>query len=192
MRSFHRVFVSKWAAVRAILSAAWLLPAATLLGAEPASRYGSYQDDVAFLKKHTAVVELTDDSGKARVAVCPAWQGRVMTSTCAGTSGPSFGWLNRSFIEAGKNDLVFNNYGGEDRFWLSPEAGQFALFFQPGAEQKVANWFTPPGLNEGSFEPATPTEPGLLLKHQLKLTNASNTEIELKVERGIRRLELAQ
>jgi hypothetical protein len=169
-----------------------LAPTARLQAAEPASRYGRYQDDVEFLKKHTAVVELADESGQARVAICPAWQGRVMTSTCTGPGGASFGWLNREFIAAGKQDLVFNNYGGEDRFWLSPEAGQFALFFKPGAEQKVANWFTPPGLNEGSFEPATPTEPGLLLKHHLQLTNASNTKMELDVERGIRRLELAQ
>lgn len=170
--------------------AACLTPALTA-AAEP-SRYGTYQSDIDFLKKHTAVIELADDSGKARVAICPAYQGRVMTSTCTGPSGPSFGWLNREFIESGKQDDVFNNYGGEDRFWLAPEAGQFALFFKPGAEQKVANWFTPPGLNVGAFDAATPTEPGLLLKHRLKVTNASNTQFDLDVERGIRRLELPQ
>jgi len=173
------------------LAAAWLSPVSSR-AAEPASRYGSYQSDVDFLKKHTAVIELADDSGKARVAICPAYQGRVMTSTCTGPGGPSFGWLNRDFIESGKQDDVFNNYGGEDRFWLAPEAGQFALFFKPGAEQKVANWYTQPGLNEGAFAAATPTEPGLLLGHHLKLTNASNTQFELDVERGIRRLEMPQ
>ncbi|MBX9787332.1 MAG: hypothetical protein K2Y37_00320 [Pirellulales bacterium] len=166
--------------------------ASSLHAAEPAQRYGRYRDDLEFLKKHTTVMELADESGQARVAICPAWQGRVMTSTCQGPAGPSFGWLNRDFIAAGKHDPVFNNYGGEDRFWLSPEAGQFALFFKPGAEQKVANWYTPAGLNEGAFEPASPTEPGLLFKRTLKLTNASNTEMELEVERGVRRLELAQ
>lgn len=179
------------ASILLFAAAACLFPALSP-AAEPNNRYGSYQGDVDFLKKHTAVIELSDDSGKARVAICPAYQGRVMTSTCTGSSGPSFGWLNRDFIESGKPDDVFNNYGGEDRFWLAPEAGQFALFFKPGAEQKVANWYTPPGLNEGTFAAATPTEPGLLLKHQLKLTNASNTQFELDVERGIRRLELPQ
>jgi hypothetical protein len=179
------------AALQTCLALAACLTPALTAAAEP-SRYGTYQSDIDFLKKHTAVIELADDSGKARVAICPALQGRVMTSTCTGPSGPSFGWLNRDFIESGKQDDVFNNYGGEDRFWLSPEAGQFALFFKPGAEQKVANWFTPPGLNVGAFDAATPTEPGLLLKHRLKVTNASNTQFDLDVERGIRRLELPQ
>ena len=179
------------ASILLFAAAACLFPALSP-ATEPNNRYGSYQGDVDFLKQHTAVIELADDSGKARVAICPAYQGRVMTSTCTGPSGPSFGWLNREFIESGKQDDVFNNYGGEDRFWLAPEAGQFALFFNPGAEQKVANWYTQPGLNEGAFEAATPTEPGLLLKHQLKLMNASNTQFELDVERGIRRLELPQ
>ena len=37
----------------------------------------NYAETVAFLGKHTKVVELTD--GDAQVAICPAWQGRVMT-----------------------------------------------------------------------------------------------------------------
>lgn len=180
------------AALLSCLALASICLAPALSRAAEPSRYGTYQSDVDFLKKHTAVIELADDSGKARVAICPAYQGRVMTSTCTGPSGPSFGWINREFIESGKQDDVFNNYGGEDRFWLAPEAGQFALFFKPGAEQKVANWFTPPGLNVGAFDAATPTEPGLLLKHRLKVTNASNTPFDLDVERGICRLELPQ
>ena len=68
------------------------------------------------------------------MAVCPEWQGRVMTSTCGGLDGPSFGFVNREFIEAGKLDPHFNNYGGEDRLWLSPEGGQFSLWFKPGVE----------------------------------------------------------
>ena len=74
---------------------------------------------------------MTDDAG-ARVAIAPEWQGRVMTSTCAGLEGPSFGFVNRDFIEAGKTDPHFNNYGAEDRLWLSPEGGQFSLLFKPG------------------------------------------------------------
>jgi hypothetical protein len=91
----------------------------------------TYQSDFNFLTEHTRVIELTNESG-ARVAVTPEWQERVMTSTLPNSDGPGFGWLNRLFIAARKDDPKFNNYGGEDRFWLGPEAGQFGLWFRPG------------------------------------------------------------
>ena len=41
------------------------------------------------------VVVLGEAPG-ARVAVVPAWQGRVMTSTVGGLAPPSYGWINRA------------------------------------------------------------------------------------------------
>ena len=111
----------------------------------------SYGETRNFLNKHTNIVELTDNAG-ARVAIAPAWQGRVMTSTCGGLDGPSFGFVNRDFIEAGQPDPHFNNYGAEERVWLCPEGGQFSLWFKPGAKQVIENWYTPPALNEGPWK----------------------------------------
>ena len=85
------------------------------------------------------------------VTVCPDYQGRIMTSTCAGPNGASLGWVNYDFITAGKHSPAFNNFGGEDRFWLGPEGGQFGLFFQMEMKQIVQNWYTPPELNTGTF-----------------------------------------
>ena len=110
----------------------------------------SYAEAKAFLAKHTRVLELSNGRG-ARVAVCPGWQGRVMTSTCDGPQGRSFGFIHREFIEHGQTDLKFNNYGAEDRMWLSPEGGQFSLWFKPGQPQKFDHWFTPPAFNEGAW-----------------------------------------
>ena len=70
-----------------------------------------------------------------------------MTSTCTGLEGPSFGFVCYDFISAGKSNLHFNNYGGEDRMWLSPEGGQYSLWFKPGETQNLANWHTAPMLN---------------------------------------------
>ncbi|HOM19034.1 MAG TPA: hypothetical protein PLQ00_17015, partial [Thermoguttaceae bacterium] len=78
----------------------------------------SYTAALQELKKYAQVVELVGEGG-ARVAVSPQLQGRVMTSTCAGPEGLSFGFINWDFLKAGKPDKHFNNYGGEDRFWLS-------------------------------------------------------------------------
>lgn len=41
----------------------------------------TFGEDVAFLKSHTDLVVLSDAKGAAKVAIAPAWQGRVMTST---------------------------------------------------------------------------------------------------------------
>src|SRR4051794_17335902 len=58
---------------------------------------GPFADDLAFLKQHTSVVLLTGPGG-AQVAVSPAYQGRVMTSTTGGANAQSFGWLGRAAI----------------------------------------------------------------------------------------------
>ena len=52
-------------------------------------QYGYNRD---FLKKHTEVIELKN--GNSAIAIVPAWQGRVMTSTAEGDAGFSFGWIN--------------------------------------------------------------------------------------------------
>ncbi len=77
-------------------------------GANTKGNSMSYGEAREFLAKHTSLIELTNDAG-ARVAIAPAWQGRVMTSTCGGLEGPSFGFVNREFIEAGRSDPHFNN-----------------------------------------------------------------------------------
>lgn len=153
-----------------------------------AAEDATYEDDVAFLVRHTQVMELTNDEG-ARVAVCPQLQGRVMTSSCEGPKGLSLGWINREFIEAGEDNPHFNNYGGEDRFWLGPEGGQFALWFAADAEQTLENWLTPPAFNTGAFEQAdNANQPGYRLHRRMKLPNASRTEFQLNVDRFIRLL----
>jgi hypothetical protein len=166
----------------------------------------NYGETVEFLKKHTKVVELTD--GDARVAICPEWQGRVMTSTCGGTAGQSFGFVNDDFINAGNPNKHFNNYGGEERLWLSPEGGQFSLWFAPGKlgkEQNLDNWFTPPAFNEGDWS----TKQAALkvidagnypikldyMSANMKFQNTSGTQFHLDVGRTVKLLnevELAE
>lgn len=162
---------------------------ATAAAAEPAAAaVTTYEQDLKFLAAHTDVLELTNDFG-ARVAVCPQYQGRVMTSSAQGLGGRSFGWINRKFIESGAKDAVFNNYGGEDRFWLAPEGGQFAIFFAPGAKQEIANWRTPGGLNEGGFRLASGRrEPFYRLTARRQFENASKTKFDIEINRVVKLL----
>ncbi|MCK7525164.1 MAG: hypothetical protein MZV64_49945 [Ignavibacteriales bacterium] len=91
-----------------------------------------FKDDLAFLEAHTKVVVLDGADGQAQVAVNPDLQGRVMTSTAGGPDGLSFGWIGREAIASGVNNPHMNAFGGEDRFWLGPEGGQFSDLLQEG------------------------------------------------------------
>jgi hypothetical protein len=150
-----------------------------------AADFESYGQARDFLVSRTDVVELTGENGE-RVAICPKYQGRIMTSTTSDLQGPSFGWINRPFIEKGEQDRHFNNYGGEDRFWLGPEGGPYSLWFAPGVKQDLDHWLTPKVLNEGAFEiVSSKQEPNYRLARRLKFTNTARTQFDLEVSREI-------
>ncbi len=151
-----------------------------------------FRDDLAFLEQHTRPIVLIDATGQARVAVSPDLQGRVMTSTAGGPDGPSFGWIGREAIAAGVNDPHMNAFGGEDRFWLGPEGGQFSIFFKPGEPFDLAHWWTPPPVNEGAFEVAAQGEDRVRFRKSMSLLNYSGTRFELTVDREIRLLGRAE
>jgi hypothetical protein len=91
---------------------------------------GTFGYDLNFLKQyHKDLVVLGDNEG-AQVIIVPAYQGRVMTSTSGGNAGLSFGWVNHDLIASGKQSEHMNAFGGEDRFWLGPEGGQFQSFLK--------------------------------------------------------------
>jgi hypothetical protein len=149
-----------------------------------AMSYGEVRD---FLSKHTNVVELKNDAG-AGVVVAPEWQGRVMTSTCGGNDGLSFGFVNTDYAKAGKIDLHMNNYGAEDRLWFCPEGGQYSLWFKPGAEQVMKNWFTPPAFNEGGWKVISAPKEGdqrVVMSVNMKFQNASSADFDIDVTRGV-------
>ncbi|TRZ48590.1 hypothetical protein D4S03_09515 [bacterium] len=150
--------------------------------------YPTYSHDRDFLGKHTKLIELTNSSG-ARVLVAPSYQARVMTSSFGGESGQSFGWLNRAFIAAEKEDPKFNNYGGEDRFWIGPEAGQFGLWFKPGDQFNLNDFKTPPGFNSGAFtvDSASPTHAAL--RKDFILKNYSGAVFDCHAERTIKLID---
>jgi len=147
-----------------------------------------FKDDVAFLEAKTKVIVLGGPDGRAQVAVNPDLQGRVMTSTAAGPGGLSFGWINRELIASGVNDPHMNAFGGEDRFWLGPEGGQFSIFFKKGDPFDLEHWFTPPPINEGAFDVASKGPDRIHFRKIMRLVNYSGTVFELEVNRGVRLL----
>ncbi|HXR05798.1 MAG TPA: DUF6786 family protein [Candidatus Acidoferrum sp.] len=156
--------------------------------AQPAARAATFGEDVAFLKQHTPLIVLSDASGAAKVALSPAWQGRVMTSTAQGDGGRSFGWINRELIAAGRLQPHINVFGGEDRFWLGPEGGQFSIFFGKGAKFQLSDWFTPAPIDTLPYEVAGQSRSSATFRAAFSLTNYSGTRFDVKVNRQVRLL----
>ena len=149
----------------------------------------SFGDDAAFLKSHTDLIVLSDKKGLAKVAVAPAFQGRVMTSTAGGDAGISFGWINREFIAAGKLVPHMNAFGGEERFWLGPEGGQFSIFFPKGSKFEFADWQTPPPIDSLPFKVVGQSKSQAQFAAKFPLTNYSGTRFEVAVDRTVRLIE---
>jgi len=157
-----------------------------------AATFGS---DVAFLREHTPsatpLIVLSGGRDQAKIALAPGWQGRVMTSTADGDSGASFGWINRDLIGSGKLGPHINVFGGEDRFWLGPEGGQFSIFFAKGAKFELSDWQTPAAIDTMAYEVAKQSKTSVSFRAQFPLTNYSGTRLEVKVDREVKLLSTA-
>ena len=148
----------------------------------------NFGDDGAFLKKHTELIVLSDKAGLAKVALAPAWQGRVMTSTAGGDAGQSFGWINRELVASGKIQPHMNAFGGEDRFWMGPEGGQFSIFFAKGKKFEFADWFTPAIFDTEPFKVVSKADDQAVFGAEFSLTNYSGTVFNVSVQREVRLL----
>ena len=155
----------------------------------------SFGEDLAFLKKHTDVLVL--ENGDSKVAVVPQYQGRVMTSTADGDRGASYGFLNYKVIEAGilsdkekKGKLEEHIYvfGGEERFWMGPEGGQFAIYFKPGAKFEFSDWFTPAAIDTDAYKLEKKTETKAVFHHDCELLNHSGTKFTVGIDRTVKLL----
>jgi hypothetical protein len=158
-------------------------------GSKAEAKAATFKEDVAFLQQYTRAAVLEDAGGWAQIAVNPDLQGRVMTSTAGGPDGLSFGWINRAAISSRENNLHMNAFGGEDRFWLGPEGGQFSIFFKKGAPFNLDNWFTPPPINEGEFRIVSQQMSAVHFRKAVHLVNYSGAEFDLEVNRIVSVLE---
>jgi len=149
----------------------------------------TFGDDLKFLKKHTDVVVLSDETGDGQVTVVPQMQGRVMTSTAGGLDGFSFGWINRELVASGKFVEHMNVFGGEDRFWLGPEGGQFSIFFKNGVPFDLEYWFTPAPVDTEPFELVSKSKSRAVLKKDMQLENYSRTVFNLRADREVKVIE---
>lgn len=170
------------------------IPALLLLtlfgcGRQESARQGypeTFAHEVSFLRQHGDVQILEAPNG-SRVALSAQYQGRVMTSAID-ESAASLGWINHDFIKAGETGTQFDNYGGEDRFWLGPEGGQYGLYFKQGDPFEFAYWQVPQALHEGEWTIQQQSNSAVTFTKTLQVTNYSGTTFEVGVERTVRLL----
>lgn len=154
-----------------------------------------FADDLAFLQDNTDVILLRE--GRAAVAVVADYQGRVMTSSFDLETGPSFGWLNRELIEEGflppeEREGKLQNHihalGGEERFWLGPEGGQFSIFFKPDSPFDFEHWKTPACIDTESYAVKSRNDTEVAFEHECRLVNWSGSRLHVGIERTVRLL----
>jgi hypothetical protein len=149
----------------------------------------TFGDDVSFLRGNEKdVVVLSDSMNQAQLIVSPRMQGRVMTSTTGGSDGPSFGFVNRELIKSAQLKPHINPFGGEDRFWVGPEGGQFSVFFAKGDAFDVDHWQTPAPLDTESWQVAERSSDRAMFRKSFTLTNYSGTQLNVRVDREVRLL----
>jgi len=147
---------------------------------------GTYSFDADFLRKHTKnVIELNDAVSQAKVLLSADYQGRVMTSSSSGDDGSSYGWINYSLIASGELKEQFNPVGGEERFWLGPEGGQYSLYFHQGDSFLIKNWQVPAMMDTEPFEVIESSSSSATFSKKTSIANYSGTIFDLLIERKI-------
>ena len=75
--------------------------------------------------------------------------------------------------------------GGEERFWLGPEGGQYSIYFKKGDSFAINNWQVPYIIDTVAFDVVESSREKAVFKSQASLTNYSGTKFDLAVERKI-------
>jgi hypothetical protein len=154
---------------------------------------GSYAYDAEFLKKHSQkIIELRNEEGNAKVLLSADYQGRVMTSTAMGDSGTSYGWINYGLISSGEKKKQFNPVGGEERFWMGPEGGQYSIYFKAGDSFNIAHWQVPAIIDTVGYDLKEADKSHAVFTKSTSLTNYSGTRFDITIERKISLLDKAQ
>ena len=145
--------------------------------------------DLDFLSQNTQTIVLKNNNGQCQIAIAPAFQGRVMTSTSKGRQGKSYGWINYDLIGSNTIQEHINAYGGEDRFWLGPEGGQYDIFFEKDTPFTLDYWNTPKVIDTEPFNLVDQSSTHAVFDQNITLENYQNFVFQINVNRKISLLQ---
>lgn len=144
---------------------------------------GTFGFDRNFLEQYKNIHVLK--SGNSQVIVVGDYQGRVMTSTANGDAGTSFGWINYDLIASGQLKPHMNAFGGEDRFWMGPEGGQYSIFFPKGSKFEFEHWQTPALIDSEPFDVRGYDSVSISFTKAAKLVNYQGFEFDIEIDRDV-------
>lgn len=144
----------------------------------------SFGQDLSFFSKY-GVETMILSQGDSTIAVSPALQARVMTSSFDGSKGPSLGWINRVQLAFKKADFQKIQLGGEDRFWVGPQGGDFSIFFTGGALINESNWKIPAFLASEPWNLVGRNAYRAKFEKLAEFENNKGTKFKIKAEREI-------
>jgi uncharacterized protein DUF6786 len=141
----------------------------------------TFDQIVAAVGKDDAIV--LSGEGGSKVLVSPRYQGRIMTTKV----GPieSVGFVSMKTIAEGETHPNFNNFGGQDRYWLGPEAGQYGIYFAPGADYDRKVWQVPPDFDKGPFKVEGKDAGKVKLSRDIAVMNYIGTRFKARAEREV-------
>ena len=145
----------------------------------------TYANDVRFMEDYIQVIQLTDASNNSKVAISAALQGRIMTSSAYGDEGRSYGWINKELFKSKDTLEHINVFGGEERFWLGPEGGQYSIFFKKGTEFTLEDWYTPKLIDLEPFDVKNQTNNKVVFTKTASLKNYAGFQFDLGIEREV-------
>lgn len=150
---------------------------------------GTFGYDLKFLSEKDSLIVLKTNEDKAQVIVSAKYQGKVFTSTANGLAGNSLGFVNHDVLNSETIDEHMNGYGGENRFWLGPEGGQYSVYFEKGKEQVYDNWHTPKPIDTEAWDIVSSDSKQATLKKAMEVTNYQGNKLSLNVDRKITMIE---
>jgi hypothetical protein len=153
---------------------------------------GTFGYDLNYISRTDNPIVLKSDNDKAQLIISAKYQAKVFTSTVDGLSGASLGYVGYKALDAESFDEHMNGYGGENRFWLGPEGGQYSVYFEPGKEQVFSNWHTPKPIDIEPWEVVASDRKSIEFVKQMEVVNYVGTKLALRVDRSIELLESHQ
>ncbi len=151
----------------------------------------AFGQDLSFFSKNNAEVFLLGE-GDSLIAVSPKYQGRVLTSTFGGAQGASLGWINHELIANNALGLQTMQIGGEDRFWLGPQGGDFSIFFPADSVYSDDNWRAPTALSSEPWDLVAKSKTQARFEKSADFENAKGKRFKVKAERELTVLDKKQ
>jgi hypothetical protein len=85
--------------------------------------------------------------------------------------------------------LHCNNFGGEDRYWLGPEGGQYSIFFPGGSDFSFADWQTPAVIDTEAWELLEAAPKKARVRKEAVLRNYAGHDLACALEREVALLD---